>query len=125
MVAYNFQKQFVEPIQSGEKTHTIRKNGNRRHAKPGEPMQIYFGLRTKYARKIIDDPTCLFVSVIEIEVTEDRIAGIWIDGEGVPGDMNDFAVSDGFADIAAMHKFWLDFHGVGLFRGSMIGWGNE
>lgn len=121
MVAYNFQRQFVEPIQAGAKSHTIRKNGKRRHARAGEALQLYFGLRTKSARKIIDDPVCVFVKSIRIIVTRVNIEAIDVDGCR-QSDMEAFARCDGFQDLAAMHAFWLDFHGVGIFEGSMIGW---
>lgn len=133
MAAYNFQKQFVEPIQSGRKNCTIRRKGKRRHAKAGDPIQLYTGMRTKSCRKIRDpDPICLFVNHIDIHVMEDCIEFIRIltghpKGKGsrellTRAKLNKFAISDGFESIEDMHKFWLDFHGVGLFSGLYIGW---
>lgn len=122
MVAYNFQKQFAEPIKSGRKKHTIRKNGKRRHARPGEPLQLYTGMRTKYCQKILDhDPVCSLATPILIEVGDDEILGIWVGNYEVE-DMRSFAVSDGFESLEAMHKFWIEFHGAHIFHGTMIGW---
>lgn len=45
MVAYSFQKRFVEPIRSGRKRQTIRAD-RKRHARPGEVLQLYSGMRT-------------------------------------------------------------------------------
>jgi hypothetical protein len=122
MVAYNFQSRFAQPIKRGEKSHTIRKNGNRRHARPGEMVQLYTGMRSSACKKILDpDPVCVFCKVIRIDVGQDTIHGITVDGLDV-GNYEAFAQSDGFKGLDDMHEFWLDFHGVGLFVGSMIGW---
>lgn len=122
MVAYNFQRQFVEPIKTGRKKHTIRKNGKRDHAKPGDRLQLYTGMRTKSCNKIVaDDPECVLSVSIQIEVGFDRIHSIYIGGDEVD-DLDYFAKSDGFESINAMHKFWVDFNGVGCFHGTMIGW---
>lgn len=130
MTAYNFQKRFVAAIESGEKTHTIRRNGKRRHARPGEPVQLYTGMRTKGCRKIIDpDPVCLAVRPIEIEIYKKAIRRVHVhsptDPVGLIGSdqIDEFAKEDGFESAADMHAFWLDFHGVGVFSGSMIEWG--
>lgn len=71
MVAYSFKKQFIRPILIGlgaplspdefavgmdefgnvsrpvGKRQTIRALGKRRHARPGELVSLYFGMRTK------------------------------------------------------------------------------
>lgn len=54
MAAYNFQKRFATLIESGDKNHTIRRIGKRRHASPGEAIQLYTGMRTKFCRKLLD-----------------------------------------------------------------------
>lgn len=57
MPAYNFQKQFAPLVESGQKRQTIRAIGKRRHARPGESLQLYTGQRTKACRKLISpDP---------------------------------------------------------------------
>lgn len=122
MVAYNFQKQFVEPIRSGKKTHTIRRNGKRRHARPGERLQLYTAMRTKACAKILDqDPECVHTCAVQIRVCRDAITSIKVGGFKIE-DMEAFAIEDGFASLERMHAFWLDFHGLGLFEGTLIEW---
>lgn len=62
MVAYNFHRQFVDPIRRNEKTGTVRA-GRMRHANVGESMQLYTAMRTKHCRKILTpDPLCIGVT---------------------------------------------------------------
>ena len=127
MVAYNFQKQFAEPIRLGAKTHTIRKNSRRRHARPGEKLQLYTGMRTRNCEKIIDDPTCQHSLAIAIDVGPIVIDGIVIEFGGATVQLDDlslFATDDGFPDLLAFYQFWLDFHGEGTFNGRLISWGD-
>lgn len=124
MVAYNFQKRFAPAILSGEKTHTIRRNGKRRHARKGEKLQLYTGMRTAACVKIIPDPTCQFTVPVTIEVAPEVISLILL-GTHVIDDLESFAIADGFTSAADMHSFWLEFHGVGLFVGSYIEWGES
>lgn len=59
MPAYNFRKQFAPLVESGQKRQTIRTIGKRRHARAGEPLQLYTGQRTKACRKLFSpDPEC-------------------------------------------------------------------
>lgn len=122
MVAYNFQKRFEPMIRSGAKSHTIRKNGKRKHAKPGQMLQLYTGMRTQYCRKICPDRPC--VEVLPVRIMVARLAIDWIEvGDERVKDMEAFAVSDGFDGLASMHTFWLDFRGIGLFSdASLIKW---
>ncbi|MEJ0016825.1 MAG: ASCH domain-containing protein [Acetobacteraceae bacterium] len=48
MVAYSFKRDFAAPILAGIKRQTIRAD-RRRHARPGEVLQLYTGMRTKHA----------------------------------------------------------------------------
>ena len=122
MVAYNFQTQFVAPIQAGAKRQTIRRRGMRRHARRGDLLQLYTGQRTKHCRKILDaDPKCVDVYLVTILVTEDTITDVFVDGHRV-GSLEQFARRDGFPDLAAMHEFWMRSHDVGPFSGVLIEW---
>lgn len=67
MVAFNFQKQFVEPIEAGIKDGTIR---DKLRCKAGDKLQLYYGQRTKYCRKI-SDAVC--VSTWEVLVTDQDV----------------------------------------------------
>jgi len=121
MVAYGFKKQFVEPISKGSKCQTIRANGKRRHARAGEQLQLYFAMRTKHCKKIIADPTCSLSVPIVIGVGKEKINYIRV-GHSLVDDLESFAQSDGFESLAAMHAFWIESHGVGMFEGTLIGW---
>lgn len=63
MVAYSFQKRFLPKIVAGlepgpwlpgMKRHTMRqpRSGRSRHARPGETIQLYTGMRTKHCRQV-------------------------------------------------------------------------
>jgi len=122
MVAYNFKAQFADAIRSGKKTHTIRRNGKRRHAAAGERLQLYTGMRTRACRKILDvDPVCDGAHEIRIVVQPDKIACISVGGHLIKH-LNVFAITDGFESIEEMHAFFLDMHGVGMFVGTLIEW---
>ncbi|QDV67676.1 hypothetical protein Poly24_13780 [Rosistilla carotiformis] len=125
MVAYNFQSQFVDASESGTKSHTVRRIIKRRHAREGDRLQLYTGMRTKACRKILDpDPVCLKVQNIVLEVGDESIVAAEIDGTPV-NDLAPFASSDGFESLETFHRFWRMFHGVGTFHGKLIAWGAE
>ena len=68
MVAYSFKKLFVPAIEAGRKRHTIRAE-RKRHARPGEAVQLYYAMRTRQCRKILDpDPICSNVQTISLVV---------------------------------------------------------
>jgi hypothetical protein len=46
VVAYSFRQQFRPPILAGTKRQTIRAD-RKRHARPGEQLQLYTGMRTR------------------------------------------------------------------------------
>lgn len=142
MVAYSFRPQFAEPIATLAKRQTVRAIGKRRHARPGEPVQLYTGMRTRQCRKLLDiDPICIDVRPITIIVgllwSESLkswaafIDEIVIDGVELTSEQIEaFAVSDGFGvdgcpeSVAArrMADFWWVSHGLGLFTGVVIRW---
>lgn len=105
MPAYNFQKQFVPLIESGEKYTTIRKP-RKRPTQAGEVLYLYTGQRTKYCR-LIGKP--LAVSVREIWILRNEI---WLK---IPGD--DFRIIeqdhaekiarvDGFTTLESFYKWF-------------------
>lgn len=124
MVAYSFNPRFVEPIRQGVKTQTIRANGRRRHARPGELLQLYTGMRTQHCRRILPDVPCLMVMAIEIAFRQGEITRVRVDG--IPClDLDAFAIRDGFADAVDMWSFWRDHHPETLeagFYGVVIEW---
>ena len=58
MVAYSFKARFVPLIREGLKTQTIRAQRSR-HARPGELIQLFSGMRTHLCEKIVPDPVCI------------------------------------------------------------------
>jgi len=131
MPAYSFQKQFVEPVETGRKKHTIR--GKRKNRpKPGQIFYGYYAMRTKQCRKLIQS-VITRVQDITIEECERRVEyqdgahtffdypRITIDGEVLADDeMEALAQRDGFADLFAMMQFWPAQ--VRPFHGDLIHW---
>ena len=120
MVAYNFKPQFRPPILAGTKAQTIRAE-RKRHARPGEQVQLYTGLRTRQCR-IIGTATCKDVVPVRIGVRDgfvDYGRGVW----NLPARLRDFARLDGFSDWPAMVTFWRREHpDVEVFSGVLIHW---
>lgn len=125
MVAYSFQERFCQKVVDCEKRQTIRAD-RRRHARPGESLQLYFGMRTKQCRKLISpDPICVSVDPIRILVPTDgsgcKVATFNLIEPTLVSDR--FAQLDGFDDAKDFSAFWLKVHGAGLFTGVLIRWG--
>ncbi len=141
MVSYNFKKYFAPQIVDGTKSHTVRRD-RPRHARVGEAVQLYSGLRTRHCFKIIADPTCIGVQPIVIESTDLINAGIaYIEIGGCPlhrDEIETFAASDGFApdrlaSIAprsligatareTMGRFWRAENPGSRFEGVIVRW---
>ncbi|WP_337267135.1 ASCH domain-containing protein [Oryzifoliimicrobium ureilyticus] len=141
MVAYNFKSYFAPQIEDGSKAHTIRSN-RRRHAHPREPVQLFTGLRTRHARRIISDPICTAVLPIVIMSSDLLDCGIaYIEINGIPlhrDEIEPFAVSDGFSPDRlrglapakligstareTMGRFWRESHPGSRFEGVIIRW---
>lgn len=142
MVAYSFKARFVAPIQLGlgkpdpeaifrapgmqPKRQTIRATGKRRHARPGETLQLYTAMRTKQCRKI-GEARCTEVIPIEIRF-DDIVFWVYLPASStrsarIKGDaLKDFAKSDGFDNSNDMAAFWRVEHGSGTFHGLVIRW---
>jgi hypothetical protein len=122
MVAYSFKARFEIPIREGWKTQTIRAARDR-HARPGEMLQLYVGMRTAQCRKIMPDVRCTDVMKVVISFDGEGVIERVIT-DGVPvRDLDAFAVRDGFTDIDDMSDFWRKEHGPrGLFHGVIVEW---
>ena len=133
MVAYSFKSRFAIPISVGlgqiehipnteyvPKRQTIRANGKRRHARPGETLQLYYGMRTRQCRKIGDARCTEAVPVIFYPKT----GAILLNGKILTARQSTrFAKSDGFMSIFDMMAFWQKEHpGVEKFEGTVIRW---
>lgn len=120
MAAYNFQKQFAPLVENGKKRQTIRAVGKRRHAKPGEPIQLYTGMRTKVCRKLITpDPVCVEVSLLCIHLGHPRAT---VNGQIIEGKaLDNLAKADGFNTAEEMREWFSTVHGL-PFHGLIIKW---
>jgi hypothetical protein len=142
MVAYSFKKQFIDPIKVGlgldpdesprefvkPKRQTIRALGKRRHARPGEVLQLYHGMRTKQCMSI-GVARCTSVESVAMKIGKYSLC-ILVGGDNdkigtaiVGGYIHDFARADGFANGEEMLAFWHKEHpGVTDFKGVLIRW---
>lgn len=124
MVAYSFTSRFVPAIAAGTKTRTIRAYGKRRHARSGEALQLYTGLRTRQA-KLIRVATCIRAVPVRLAFEARVLVGARIWGEPVAADeLDDFARADGFAGAADMGAWWCRDRSDGSldFDGLLIEW---
>lgn len=131
VVAYSFKRRFVTPIQVGlgiqqhipgtefvPKRQTIRAD-RRRHARPGEELQLYCGMRTKGCF-LIGRARCLSIVPVRIDMRRETINADGITFAGM--NLNGFAQADGFPNWMEMRNFWREEHGVLPFRGVLIRW---
>jgi hypothetical protein len=122
MVAYSFNPIFVGPILAGTKRQTIRAE-RKRHARPGEAMQLYTGMRTKQCA-LIALATCERVLPIRLRIADPSYAAVDLPLFALPAGLDDFARSDGFEDFRAMRRFWEVNHPkVEVFSGVLLLWG--
>jgi len=118
MVAYNFKKEFARAVETGEKRQTIRPVGKRRHAEPGDKLQLYVGMRTKGCRKL-RDAVCHDACRIRIE--HDKVFTFRPQEIFLGDELESLARQDGFLDWAAMRDWFEKTHGL-PFSGVMIRW---
>lgn len=127
MVAYSFKRAFVDDIVARTKRQTIRLP-RKRHALPGERIQLYTAMRTRHCRKIIPDPVCVGVDEVVIDL---RAAECWLEVNGIQirGEEADtYARGDGFqgslfvGPFRHMARWWIWVHGPILFEGVAIRW---
>ena len=140
MVAYSFKARFVEPIRAGlslqtdahvlPKRQTIRAE-RKRHARPGEELQLYRGMRTPQCF-LIGRASCSDVRRIALHFPSDnprRRGGLeYVAIEGRDRivrarELDAFSRLDGFLDWGAMRAFWREEHDeIRHFRGAIILW---
>ncbi len=107
MVAYSFRPRFVDLIVSGRKRQTIRAD-RKRHARAGEEVQLYTGMRTKVCR-LIGRATCLMVSPITLDLEGNRIDLDTLNVDDAVS-LDRFARADGFANWDELKAFWAAEH---------------
>lgn len=143
MVAYSFKAMFGPQVSAMTKLHTVRAD-RKRHARPGEPVQLYQGMRTRDCFKLVEpDPICISVlpiSIMTSELIAEFIGSISIDGIILNREeIEEFSIADGFGIEHVgdwrmkregrpgsarwnMGAFWAAEHAIGLFQGCLIKW---
>ena len=108
MPAYNFQRQFVEPILALEKPHTIRPE--RKHpTKVGDALYLYTGMRTKKC-KLIAMTSCIDVKWIGIYIRPNLDPFVMIGGRVLRTfELYRLARRDGFASENDFFTFFLRY----------------
>lgn len=133
MVAYGFKARFAAPIIDQIKPHTLRAR-RKRHARPGEQLQLYTGMRTRHCR-LIGTATCDRLQAISLDFESSEPILLCDVEHPAPGVFEHprkalvavaapeaFAISDGFESLEDMARFWREEHGVNGWEGILIGW---
>lgn len=113
--ALNFQAQFADAVESGEKRQTIRamrKDG--RDPKVGDTLYLFTGMRTKACRKL-GEARCTFTCDIRISAASVSTR------PPCPGDVHSMARDDGFESFAGMRAWFNRTHGL-PFEGKLYRW---
>lgn len=119
MVAFNFSPEHAPKVESGEKNQTIRRTAR---GKVGDRCQLYTGQRTKACRKLrADDPPLLAVTYCAIRPTYLTLGDTGV----VRGDIDAFAVADGFKDYADMVAWFEAKYGSPFFIGYLHVWAKK
>lgn len=122
MVAYSFKGLFAPKILDESKRQTIRAD-RRRHARPGEELQLYTGMRTKQCR-LVGRAVCTSIRRVVISFGRGCADQVRVDGAPIGSTLDEFARADGFEDWAGLSAFWRVNHpGVDRFEGWLIEWG--
>lgn len=141
MVAYSFQPQFVTAIRVGlsplglgspiaiasgvwPKLQTIRARGMKRHARPGDTLQLYCRQRHPEGFKI-GEAVCSQVGTVMLFFGRHERVRIprRVFSARSAIELDAFARKDGFADWQALREFWREHHpGVDDFNGLLVEW---
>lgn len=121
----NFQKTFAMDVWTGLKRQTIRSAGQRKHVpKVGEVAHCYTGLRTRGVKLLGRWPVTR-VDVIRFDLTPVGILDLVLGDQPLnigASALQDLAKADGFANFAAMDRWFGANHALGEFYGWVIGW---
>ena len=121
MVAYSFKQRFAAPIRERIKIHTMR-NDRKRHARIGEELQLYTGMRTKQCR-LIGIATCADVQPVRLDLRRPLVAIGNREPIRKTHDLHRFAISDGFDSLAELLEFWEEEHArVDTWEGVIVFW---
>lgn len=148
MVAYSFKKRFVPAVLLGlkpspgadtvrPKRQTIRAGSvsgggtasttnGKRHARPGEVVQLYTAMRTKQCRKL-GEARCVSVQPITLWLGGDGAVTVQLGGKLLGlRQTRQFVRDDGFETPQDMVEFWQQENGADKFgakwHGVLITW---
>lgn len=120
--AFNFQAQFADAVESGEKRQTIRKlRKDGRDPKVGDTLYLYTGMRTKACRKL-GEAVCtsrLGVQIGRYCVLVRKGRERWIAQNNA--EVASLAQADGFESFAEMRDWFEKTHGL-PFTGKLYRW---
>lgn len=126
MPALNFKKEFAEAVELGEKRQTVRahRKDGRAHAKVGDAIKLYTGMRTKGCR-LLASAKVTRIDKIWMDATSmklnDRPVYSTISDRSDPPTDNEFARADGFDGFTEMACWFEGVHGL-PFEGVVIYW---
>ena len=124
MVAYSFQARFAGSVAAGAKTQTIRRHRRppARHARVGESIALWTGLRTKEAR-LIGHASCAGLYPISLRFGLGTVAHVRIGAKQLMGEqLDDFARQDGFQNGRDMSAWFGETYGSLSFDGVLVMW---
>ena len=118
MVTLNFDPQFADSVESGEKRQTIRRNAE---CVAGDALQLFAA-----ERKLVN-AVCTRVRPVWICETHMRIDDVWLrPGTAPRNDIedcdNDFAKRDGFSGFLEMVRWLQNSYATLPFNGFLIEW---
>lgn len=144
MPSLNFQERFVPLIESGQKCQTIRLVG-KRPIKPGDPLFLFTGLRTKKCRRLFppfpyfmygkkyvtipgtgelkleDVPFVICKSVEPIRISDITVGNKLNNMYQCYEEMLKIANDDGFNHLKVFKQFFQNQYGL-PFEGVLIKW---
>lgn len=123
MLAYDFQPRFRQPILDDLKTSTIRRERNRGHAKIGDTLQLYTGMRTR-ACEMICEAECISSLTITLFIGPESEPGFTLNHVlyTLNGDIDALVRSEGFASWIELQAFFVLKYGPHDFTGRRIAW---
>jgi hypothetical protein len=107
-------------LELGAERQVIRA-GRKRHARRGEEIQLYTGMRTRSCH-LLGRVICTGVSTICLSLGASPSVGIDDAILCTAAELDAFAREDGFADWTDLAQFWASEHQTTLFHGVLIRW---
>jgi hypothetical protein len=118
MVAYNFQPGFAEAIVHGIKQSTMRPQGKRAHARPGQMVQLFIGARTKSTVRLLEAPV-VQTATVDVDQAGVVMNGVrWTDAAR----LHSFARGEGFDTICNLQAWFDRRYGLPVTGLTLIQW---